>query len=54
MLSRGVSLEVLSWVLATVSLIIVALRFLARCIRLGRLEIDDYCMSLAMVSVTKE
>lgn len=53
MLSRGVSLTVLSWTLALVSFIIVALRFLARCIRLGRLEVDDYLMSLALVSVTQ-
>lgn len=49
MLSRGLSLVVVSWTLALVSSTIVALRFLARCIRLGRLEVDDYLMSLALV-----
>ena len=51
MLSRGESLLVLAWVLVGVSSIVVALRFLARLIRIGRLEADDWFMLLALVSV---
>lgn len=50
MLSRGVTLLVLAWILVGVSSIIVALRLLARAIRECRLAVDDYCMLLAVVS----
>lgn len=53
MLSRGESLLVLAWTLVGVSTIVVGLRFLARWIRLGRLEIDDYLMLVAVVRIVQ-